>query len=221
VLTLELGLRPDRAGPLRVLALGAHPDDIEIGCAGTILRLVTEHPGSEFRWVVFCGGAGSRAAEARASASALVDGSASIAIDVHDFRDGHYPYLGSPIKDVFEAVKADFEPDLILTHRREDLHQDHRLLAEVTWQTFRDHLILEYEVPKYEGDLGAANVYVGLSEPIGRRKVDHLLQAFPSQHGRRWFSADTFWASLRLRGIEAGTNASLAEAFTCRKFILS
>jgi LmbE family N-acetylglucosaminyl deacetylase len=203
---------------LRVLAFGAHPDDIEIGCAGTILRLIGEHPGSAVRWVVMSGER-PRADEARRSAKGLVDDRTDLRVDVHDFRDGHFPYHGSAIKDAFESVKVDFEPDLILTHRQEDLHQDHRLVAEVTWQTFRHHLILEYEVPKYDGDLGPANMFVTLPEPICRRKVDHLVSAFPSQRDRSWFSADTFWGLLRLRGIEAG-EAGFAEAFTCRKMVL-
>jgi len=217
MLDLRLG-----AGPLdhlRVLAIGAHPDDIEIGCAGTIMRLLAEHPVSDVRWVVLSG-SGPRANEARASAEDIVGREADLAIDLHDFRDGHFPYLGSPIKDAFESLKAGFDPDLILTHRREDLHQDHRLVADVTWQTFRQHLILEYEVPKYDGDLGPANLFVALSESDARRKVEHLLEAFPSQRDRRWFTADTFWGQLRLRGIEAGGTTAFAEGFTCRKAVL-
>jgi LmbE family N-acetylglucosaminyl deacetylase len=215
---LDLHPADGRSG-LRVLAFGAHPDDIEIGCAGTVLRLIDEHPGCEVRWVVLSG-EGPRGDEARASATALVDGGTDLRVDVHDFRDGHFPYLGSSIKDVFESVKMDFEPDLILTHRREDLHQDHRVVAELTWQSFRHHLILEYEIPKYDGDLGPANLFVALSEPICQRKVDHLVAAFPSQRDRSWFSADTFWGLLRLRGIEGGGAGRFAEAFTCRKLVL-
>jgi LmbE family N-acetylglucosaminyl deacetylase len=219
VLTFDFYPGTDRKGPLQVLAVGAHPDDIEIGCAGTILRLAAEHPGCHVRWVVLSGSS-QRAAEARASARALVDAQNDLTVEIHDFRDGHFPFMGSAIKDVFEALKSDYEPDLILTHRREDLHQDHRFVAGLTWQTFRHHLILEYEIPKYEGDLGAPNLFVVLPESICERKVGHLLEAFASQRERQWFSAETFWGLMRLRGIEADASSKFAEGFTCRKMIL-
>ena len=210
------GTEPGR--PLRILALGAHPDDIEIGCAGTVLRLLADHPGSRVRWVVMTG-AGDRADEARASARSLVGEGAELATDVHGLRDGHLPYAGSAVKELIEAEKG-IEPDVILTHRRDDLHQDHRLLSEVTWQTFRANLIVEYDVPKYDGDLGPANLFVTLDETVCRRKVEHLLEAFPSQRDRAWFTADTFWSVLRLRGLEAGSPTRFAEGFVCRKVVV-
>jgi len=187
MLDLRLG-----AGPLdhlRVLAIGAHPDDIEIGCAGTIMRLLAEHPVSDVRWVVLSG-SGPRANEARASAEDIVGREADLAIDLHDFRDGHFPYLGSPIKDAFESLKAGFDPDLILTHRREDLHQDHRLVADVTWQTFRQHLILEYEVPKYDGDLGAPNVFAEVDAATCERKIRYITRCYATQRAKPWFTAE-------------------------------
>jgi LmbE family N-acetylglucosaminyl deacetylase len=204
--------------PLRLLVLGAHPDDIEIGCGGTLLRVLAEHPRSRIRWVVFSGST-ERGAEARDSAQALMADTADLSVAVHDLRDGHLPYAGSKVKDLVEDEKGE-EPDIILTHRRDDLHQDHRLVAEVTWQTFRHHLILEYDVPKFDGDLGPANLFVTLDEGLSRRKVDHLLAAFPSQRDRAWFTADTFWSVLRLRGLEAASPTRLAEGFVCRKVVV-
>lgn len=204
---------------LRLLCLGAHSDDIEIGCGGTILRLMDEYPGINIRWVVF-GAAGERANEATRSAEAFLKGVRLQSIDVRGFRDGFLPYVGGEVKDVFEGLKATVNPDLILTHYRHDLHQDHRLLCELTWNTFRDHLIWEYEVPKYDGDLGTPNVYVSLSPTICKRKVDHLMKHFRTQRSKRWFSRDTFMALLRLRGIEAAGPHPYAEAFYGRKVLI-
>jgi LmbE family N-acetylglucosaminyl deacetylase len=206
-------------GPLRVLALGAHADDIEIGCGGTLIRLAAEHPDAQVRWVVFSG-AGARAREATGSAEAILARMPAAGVAVHAFRDGYFPFVGDRIKDAFEEVKAGFSPDLILTHRREDLHQDHRVIADLTWQTFRDHLILEYEIAKYEGDLGAPNAFVALSEETCRRKVEHVMEHFPSQRGRTWFTPDTLWSVLRLRGVECGSPTRYAEGFTCRKLLV-
>jgi LmbE family N-acetylglucosaminyl deacetylase len=139
---------------------------------------------------------------------------------VHDFRDGYFPFEGAAIKDSFEALKRDFAPDLILTHHQEDAHQDHRLIGALTYQTFRDHLILEYEIPKYDGDLGNPNLFVALDEAMAKRKVDGILRNFPSQRGRVWFTADAFWTMLRLRGVFAKAPAGLAEGFYCRKAVL-
>jgi len=217
VLGLSLARDPER--PLRVLAVGAHPDDIEIGCGGTILRLVAEHPGLAVHWLVLSG-AGGRAEEAADSAAAFTEGAGETRVAVERFRDGFFPYEGAAVKERFERLKDEVEPDLILTHRLEDRHQDHRLVAELAWNTFRGHLILEFEIPKYDGDLGQPNLYVPLEPDVGQRKVELLRKCFPSQAGRSWFSDDTFWALLRLRGVESGGPARFAEAFTARKLVL-
>jgi LmbE family N-acetylglucosaminyl deacetylase len=217
VLGLSLA-RPDGAPP-RLLAVGAHADDIEIGCGATILRLVAEHPGLSVDWLVLSGH-GDRAGEAADSAAAFLAGAGATRVMVEGFRDGFFPYDGGAVKERFDRLKAEVAPDLVLTHRLEDRHQDHRLVAELTWNTFRDHLILEYEIPKYEGDLGRPNLYVPVGQEHGERKVELLRKCFPSQAGRSWFSDDTFWSLLRLRGIESGGPGRFAEAFTARKLVL-
>jgi LmbE family N-acetylglucosaminyl deacetylase len=203
--------------PLRqVLLLGAHADDIEIGCGGTVLKMVTENPNAQFHWVVFSA-AGVRQNEAEASASRFLAGSGSQNIVVRSFRDGFFPYIGGEIKCFFEQLKGAVNPDLIFTHYGKDLHQDHRLLAELTWNTFRNHLILEYEIPKYDGGLGSPNLFVPLTAEQRQRKVGLVLEQFPSQAAKRWFSADTFDALMRLRGMEANAPSGFAEGFYCRK----
>jgi LmbE family N-acetylglucosaminyl deacetylase len=216
---LGLSLAPSDGDPPRLLAIGAHADDIEIGCGATILRLVAEHPGLSVDWLVLSGHV-ERAGEAADSATAFLAGAGVTKIMVEGFRDGFFPYLGGVVKERFEQLKAEVAPDLVLTHRLEDRHQDHRLVAELTWNTFRDHLILEYEIPKYEGDLGRPNLYVPVTQEQGERKVELLRKCFPSQAGRSWFSDDTFWATLRLRGIECNAPGRYAEAFEARKLVL-
>jgi LmbE family N-acetylglucosaminyl deacetylase len=217
VLGLSLA-RPDGAPP-RLLAVGAHADDIEIGCGATILRLAAEHPGLSVDWLVLSGH-GDRAGEAADSAAAFLAGAGATRVMVEGFRDGFFPYDGGAVKERFERLKTEVAPDLVLTHRLEDRHQDHRLVAELTWNTFRDHLILEYEIPKYEGDLGRPNLYVPVGQEHGERKVELLRKCFPSQAGRSWFNDDTFWATLRLRGIECNASGRYAEAFQARKLVL-
>jgi LmbE family N-acetylglucosaminyl deacetylase len=216
-----LGLTfPDApAGPLRVLAIGAHADDIEIGCGGTILRLVAQHPGLAVDWMVLSG-EGERAGEAAESAAAFLDGVAAPRVRLDHFRDGFFPYTGGAVKERFERLKSEVQPDVIFTHRLEDRHQDHRLVAELTWNTFRDHLILEYEIPKYEGDLGQPNLFVPLAPEHCERKVELLRKGFPSQASRGWFGDDTFWATLRLRGWECNAPSRYAEGFQARKVVL-
>jgi LmbE family N-acetylglucosaminyl deacetylase len=206
--------------PLRLLVIGAHSDDIEIGCGGTIIKLIEQGGLAEVRWVVLTGGA-ERAAEAAASAEALLEGIPQKRVILKDFRDGYFPYDGGKIKGVFEELKADFSPDVILTHQRSDLHQDHRVTCELTWNTFRDHLILEYEIPKFDGDMGAPNLFVPLDGSVRRRKVDHLMTHFGSQRSKRWFDEELFSGLLRLRGMECGSPTSYAEAFYCRKVTLA
>jgi LmbE family N-acetylglucosaminyl deacetylase len=217
MLPLQIG-RSD--APARVLAIGAHPDDIEIGCAGTILKLIEQAAVSEVRWVVLSG-KGERADEARRSAEALLDGLPRSEVLVCDFPDGFFPYEGQRIKDFFEQLKRDFSPDVVFTHQRADLHQDHRLSCELTWNTFRDHLILEYEVPKYDGDMSAPNTFVPLEEHLRQRKIDHLMSHFGSQTSKHWFGEELFSSLLRLRGMECNSPSSYAEAFFCRKAVLA
>ena len=212
---LSLALGRSGGAPVRLLAIGAHPDDIEIGCCGTILKLLEEDALSAIGWVVLSG-KGERADEARASAEAVLSGVEEKQLIQRDFRDGFFPYDGGEIKGFFESLKS-FSPDIVLTHQRSDLHQDHRVACELTWNTFRDHLILEYEVPKYDGDTGAPNLFVPLGEDLRRRKIDHLMTHFASQRPKRWFKDDLFSGLLRLRGMECNSPTSFAEAFYCRK----
>jgi LmbE family N-acetylglucosaminyl deacetylase len=204
----------------RVLCLGAHSDDIEIGCGGTVLRLARENPGLEVRWVVFCGADEGRNREARESAANYLKDIERSRVDVFDFRDAFMPFDGVAVKERFESLKRDVDPHLIFTHYREDRHQDHRLLSDLAWNTWRDHQILEYEIPKYDGDLGRPNVFAPLPEHVCRRKVELLMTGFPTQAKRQWFTEDTFWSLMRLRGVECNSPTKYAEAFHCRKMLL-
>jgi LmbE family N-acetylglucosaminyl deacetylase len=203
----------------RILCLGAHPDDIEIGCGGTLLRWLSENHGIEVSWVVFSG-EGDREHEARTSAAQFLRGAKKYDVQVLQFRDSYFPFQGAAIKNYFETLKSRPAPELIFTHYRGDLHQDHRLLSHLTWNTFRDHTILEYEVPKYDGDLGAPNFFVGLSQKHCQRKIGLVSRHFRSQRRKRWFSKDLFWSLLRLRGMECQAEQRHAEAFYCRKFYI-
>jgi len=215
----ELQLNIDSTREHRVLCLGAHCDDIEIGCGGTILKLATAHQNLHICWVVFSSSS-EREREARDSATAFLAEVVRKTVVIHALRDGYLPYLGGEVKDRFEQIKHEFSPDVIFTHYRHDLHQDHRLISELTWNTFRNHFILEYEIPKYDGDFGSPNVFVSLDENISEKKISLALKYFKTQQGRRWFSHDLFTAMLRLRGMEANTPTGYAEAFYCRKLLL-
>jgi LmbE family N-acetylglucosaminyl deacetylase len=217
---LPLTLGRSTRGPLTVLCLGAHSDDIEIGCGGTILRLLAERRRVAVHWIVLSGDA-RRAREARRSATRLLRGASAREVLVLQFRDGFLPYQGAAVKDAFEQLKQNISPDLIFTHHGADAHQDHRLVSELTWNTFRDHTILEYEIPKYDGDLGRPNVFVPLGPRFRERKLSLLMSAFPSQRGKRWFTRETFDAMMRLRGIECSAPGGYAEAFHCRKIVLA
>jgi LmbE family N-acetylglucosaminyl deacetylase len=192
---------------LHVLAIGAHSDDIEIGCGGTLLRLARDVPELELTWIVLSAD-GDRADEARAGAEAF----GATTVEVEAFEDAFFAY-GREVKEHFERLKARLSPDLVLTHHGGDLHQDHRLVSELTWNTFRDHLILEYEIPKYDGDRGAPNLFVQLDADLARQKVESLLRSFPSQRAKPWFTEDLFLALLRLRGMESRSPSGLAEGF--------
>jgi LmbE family N-acetylglucosaminyl deacetylase len=209
----------ERGAPLDILCLGAHCDDIEIGCGGTLLRLLGERPGSRVTWVALAS-TPEREREGRASAEAFLAGAAAREIVIKSFRDGYFPWQGTEIKDFFEATKPGVRPDVILTHHRHDRHQDHRLIADLTWNTWRNHLILEYEIPKYEGDLGTPNLFVPLAEETAKRKIALILGHFPSQGSRRWFRAENFEAVLRLRGLECNAPDGLAEAFHVSKLVI-
>lgn len=199
----------------RLLCLGAHPDDIELGAGGTLMRLIGQNPGLQIRWIVFCGADPVRAEEARSAAAIFTAGAGGVDIELHGFRDAFLPWQGDQVKQLFEAAKKSFTPDLILTHQADDRHQDHRLISQLTWNTWRDQPILEYEILKWDGDLGRPNLYVALDEQLCRRKVQQLLDVYATQRSRHWFSEDALLALLRLRGVEC--NARHAEAFYARK----
>ena len=215
---LPLQLGSGKGGPIRVLCLGAHCDDIEIGCGGSILTIAREQPDVEIHWIVLSSNA-ARRAEATASATVFLKDVKQNKITIKEFCDGFFPYDGREIKQYFESLK-ELDPDLILTHQRADAHQDHRVINELTWNTFRNHLVLEYEILKYDGDLGQPNVYVPLDETICRKKVDYLRQSFPSQSTKHWYTDDAFLSLLRIRGIECRAPSGYAEAFYCRKMVL-
>ena len=215
---LRIGLGTGGATALEVLALGAHSDDIEIGCGGTLLRLAQAVPELKVTWVVLSA-AGDRGNEARAGAEAFLQGVAAAEIEVERFQDAFFRY-GPEVKEYFEGLKAKVSPDLILTHHGSDLHQDHRLVAELTWNTFRDHLILEYEIPKYDGDLGSPSVFVPVAEHLARRKAELLVEHFATQRDKHWFTADVFLGLMRLRGVESRSPTGYAEAFYARKLRL-
>ena len=204
----------------RILCLGAHADDIEIGCGGTILTLLDVYQHVECYWVVFSADQ-QRASEARHSVDSFLKHAQVKHIVIQDFRESFFPYVGAAIKEYFEALKHAFSPDLIFTHYRSDLHQDHRLISELTWNTFRNHLILEYEIPKYDGELGTPSLFVPLAEPVYHKKLQYILDSFPSQRHRGWFDQETFLAILRLRGVECNAPSKYAEAFFCRKAVLA
>jgi len=212
------GLRTSQ--PVTVLFLGAHGDDIEIGTAGTIRRLASEVPQAHVHWVVFSAH-GQREEEVRKSAAQFLGLFGSSELSIFDFRDGYFPQFTGEIKDRFEEIKTRISPDVIFTHHSHDRHQDHRLVGELTWNTFRDHFILEYEIPKYDGGLGDPNFFVALSEAEVTEKCDHLIQHFASQRTLHWFSNDLFRGLMRLRGTECRSPSGFAEGFHCRKAIFS
>lgn len=202
-----------------VLCLGAHCDDIEIGCGGSLIELRRRYPQLRFHWVVFSGDA-ERERETRAAAQKLLGAGDHCEVEVHRFRGSYFPYLGAQIKDAFEALRVRAAPDLIFTHFLGDRHQDHRVIAELTWNTFRNHAVLEYEIAKFDGDLAQPAVFVPLPLQAVERKIETLLECFASQRQRQWFDAELFRAQLRLRGVECNAASRYAEAFHARKLIL-
>ena len=214
---LELRFNTEQRPPT-ILLVGAHCDDIEIGCGGTVQRLLSRYPAARFVWVTLSSDP-QRAEETRNAAAGLLTEAHDTVVRIETFKSSYFPHCGPALKDYFETLKA-FQPDLILTHCRHDLHQDHRVANELTWNTFRDHAILEYEIPKFDGDLGNPNVFFALTRAEMKRKCDILLECFPSQLQRQWFTRDTFEAIARLRGIECNAPEGYAEAFYSRKLRL-
>jgi LmbE family N-acetylglucosaminyl deacetylase len=215
----SLNLPFDASFSPNILCLGAHSDDIEIGCGGTILRLSKQYPNCVFHWIVFSAQR-VRADEAQRAATLFAGTTAIKGPLLKTFQDGFMPFVGAQVKAVFEELKQAVSPDLIFTHNCKDAHQDHRLLAELTWNTFRDHLILEFEIPKYDGDIGQPNVFVPLESEVCERKVRYIMDTFQSQHLKRWFQPNTFLSLMRLRGMECNAPSGYAEAFFCRKMVL-
>ena len=216
MIPLSLGVKP--SGTLTILCLGAHSDDIEIGCGGTILRLAEQYPECELHWVVFSA-IGDRRNEAQRGATFFAGPTHLRGPLLKTFSDGFMPYVGAEVKAIFEELKQAISPDVIFTHHGKDAHQDHRLVSELTWNTFRDHLIFEYEIPKYDGDMGRPNVFVPLQSEVSQRKVRHIMDVFQSQHAKHWFQSETFLSLMRLRGMECNAPSGYAEAFYCRKLI--
>lgn len=216
---MTLRFKPDLPENGTVLCLGAHCDDIEIGCGGTLVELRERHPDLRFVWVVFSGDA-VRERETRAAAAALLGSGAHVTVATHRFRASYFPHFGAEIKDSFESLRSRVAPDLVMTHYLPDRHQDHRVIAELTWNTFRSHAILEYEIPKYEGDLAHPGVYCSLSSATVARKVETLMKCFPSQLSHQWFDEELFRGHLRLRGVECNSPSRYAEAFHARKLVI-
>jgi LmbE family N-acetylglucosaminyl deacetylase len=216
---INIRLGEDKNKPLLVLCLGCHSDDIEIGCGGAILRLIKEYPAVKFYWVVFSA-IGPRKAEAQKAAELFAGADRLEHVDLKEFRDGFMPFDGAEVKAAFEELKLKVSPDLIFTQQGRDAHQDHRLVSELTWNTWRNHLILEYEIPKYDGDMGRPSIFVPLDSETYQAKVRNLMDAFQTQRNKRWFQESTFQALMRLRGMECNAPSGYAEAFYCRKMVI-
>lgn len=216
---LKLGLDLRGKRNLKILCLGAHSDDIEIGCGGTIQRLLSEHNNAEVHWVVL-GSSGQRDAEAVASANNFLVDAKKKNIIIKKFKESFFPYKGEQIKNFFEILKKKVSPDIIFTHYRHDLHQDHGVISDLTWNTFRNSFILEYEIIKYDGDLGIPNLFVHLNEEICRKKIEFLMDSFKTQANKDWFTPDAFFSVMRIRGIESKAPENYAEGFYCRKLVL-
>lgn len=216
---LDLVLNIPGERPPRFMFIGAHCDDIEIGCGGTVIELLRRHPEAIIHWVVLSS-EGERKKEAQLAAQSMLRGIRDRVVTIKEFRGAYFPSEAPVIKDCFEELKRGFEPDVVFAHNRKDVHQDHRIVGELAWNTFRDHLILEYEIPKYDGDLGSPSVFVPLSAAAVKRKVSLLMRVFKTQHSKRWFTPETFLGLMRIRGIECNASSGYAEAFYSRKLVL-
>lgn len=217
MMPLRFGARAGNPGTF--LFLGAHCDDIEIGCGATVMRLIEDYPDAAFHWVVFSSDE-RRAAETRRAAGALLTGAKESTVTIKTFRNAYFPYIGVELKEFFEELKRSITPDVVFTHYRNDRHQDHRTLSDLTWNTFRSHLIVEYEIPKYDGDLGQPNFYVPVTEEMMRRKIDTLMDCYGTQANHQWFTPDTFAGLMRIRGIECDSPTGYAEAYHVRKMTI-
>ncbi len=217
---LQARLFSELTRPPKILCLGAHCDDIEIGCGGAILSIIEENPNLSITWVVFTS-AEERMEEAQEGARLFTQNAQDVDVRIHEFKDGYLPYVGGEVKEAFEELKHEVQPDLIFTHSRQDLHQDHRKVCELTWNTYRNHQILEYEIPKWDGDLGVPNSFIHLSQEVGHKKILYLQQAYNSQQAKKWFTDDLFWSLMRIRGMESNSPSNLSEAFFSRKMVLS
>lgn len=218
MLGLKLNIIKDQC--IKILCLGAHCDDIEIGCGGTLLNILEKYENAEVHWVVFSSDT-EREREARSSANIFLQRAGSKSVQFEKFRNGYFPHIGEKIKNYFEVLKENVSPDLIFSHYRKDLHQDHRVISELTWNTFRDHVIFEYEIPKYDGDFNVPNFYVPLGDPVCEYKVKTIIESFRSQVSKHWFTEDLLLSVLRIRGMECASSSKYAEAFYCRKVILN
>ena len=214
---LEIALKHRKR--LNILCLGAHCDDIEIGCGGSLLKFQQSFTDTDFRWVVFSSDS-ERENEARTCAAKLLSRATRKCVEMHRYRNGYCPSIRGELKDYFEELKKEFVPDLVFTHYGEDLHQDHRVISELTWNTFRKNLILEYEIPKYDGDFGSPNLFITLDKTVCDRKIAGILSSFKSQSEKHWFTKELFQSVLRLRGMECASPTGYAEAFYCKKMIL-
>jgi LmbE family N-acetylglucosaminyl deacetylase len=215
---IQLNLHARQDAALKVLCLGSHSDDIEIGCGGTLLRLAEQYPNASFSWVVF-NAIGARRAEAERGLTSFIPKNRVAGAWFKEFPDTFMPFVGADVKSFFDELKG-VAPDIVFTHYGKDAHQDHRLISELTWNAFRDHLILEYEIPKYDGDMGQPSVFVPLTEAQCQKKVRAVVETFESQRTKRWFEEKTFFALMRLRGMECNAPSGYAEAFFCRKLAL-
>lgn len=215
---MQLDLSRTDDGPVNILCLGAHSDDIEIGCGATLLQLKKKGRDLRFHWVVFSA-AGTRGREAQKGAE-LFTASCEREVVLKEFRDGFLPWSGGAVKDCFEDLKRNVNPDLIFTHWQGDAHQDHRIISELTWNTFRNHLILEYEIPKYDGDMGRPSLFMPLESSSCDEKINHLFAAFESQRAKPWFARETFMGLMRIRGMESNSSSGYAEGFHARKIVL-
>ena len=215
---MKVSLNKTDKSEYKILCFGAHCDDIEIGCGGALLKLI-ESKNVIIYWVVFTSNE-QRIQEATASANLFLKEVETKKIIIKDFRDGFLPFHGVEVKECFEQLKQEFSPDIVFTHYRDDRHQDHRLISDLTWNTFRNHLILEYEIPKYDGDMGIPNFFIPLDEALCRRKIQYIIDAFQTQNNKQWFTEETFRSILRIRGIESNAPSKYAEAFYCRKIVL-
>jgi LmbE family N-acetylglucosaminyl deacetylase len=216
---LDLSLSVSKGVPLKALFLGAHSDDIEIGCGATIRQWLSAGVSLDATWVVLCA-EGDRAEEARRSAEDFLRGAAGSRVVIGGFRDSFLPYVGSAVKDFYEALKSHPAPDVIFTHQRQDLHQDHRLACELTYNTFRDHQVFEYEIPKWDGDTGTPNAFVRVNESVAGQKVDLVMKHFGTQRGKDWFDRETFLGLMRLRGMECRAPERYAEGFYVHKAVI-